>query len=138
MKYVLDTNALSALMKSHPRVIERLSEIDRADVAVPQPVLAEIAYGIERLPPSRRRDMLTQRFELLRAELPRVPWTDDVTDEFGRIKARLEKLGRRIEDLDAAVAAHAVANQATLVTANVRHMIRIANLSVDDWSRPLE
>ena len=138
MKYVLDTNAVSALMRSDERVIARLSEVDRADVAVPQPVLAEIAYGIERLPSSKRRAALEERFQLLRSELPRAPWTDDVTDEFGRIKARLEKLGRRLEDLDAAMAAHAVAHEATLITANVRHRIRIPNLAIEDWSRPLE
>ena len=138
MKYVLDTNAVSALMRSDERVIARLSEVDRADVAVPQPVLAEIAYGIERLRSSKRRAALEERFQLLRSELPRAPWTDDVSDEFGRIKARLEKLGRRVEDLGAAVAAHAVAHEATLITANVRHIIRIPNLAIEDWSRPLE
>ena len=138
MTYVLDTNAVSALMKSHPLVVARLSGVARADVAVPQPVLAEIAYGIERLPISRRRDVLQQRFDLLRSELPRAVWTDDVSDAFGKIKARLEKIGRRLEDLDAAVAAHAVAHGAILVTANIRHMGRIPNLSIEDWSAPPE
>lgn len=44
--YLLDTNAVSALMKGVPAVVDRLQTIPRADVAVPQPVLAEIAYGL--------------------------------------------------------------------------------------------
>jgi tRNA(fMet)-specific endonuclease VapC len=136
--YVLDTNAVSALMRSHPRVVARLSGVARAYVAVPQPVLAEIVYGIERLPVSRRREVLQQRFELLRSELPRAAWTDEVSDAFGRIKARLEKLGRRIEYLDAAVAAHALAHGAILVTANVRRMGRMTNLFIEDWSERSE
>ena len=38
---------------------------------------------------------------------------------------RLERTGKRIEDFDAAVAAHALATRAVLVTANVQHMVRI-------------
>jgi len=49
--YVLDTNAVSALMKGNPAVVERLAATEPAGVTVPQPVLAEIAFGIERLPP---------------------------------------------------------------------------------------
>jgi tRNA(fMet)-specific endonuclease VapC len=52
----------------------------------------------------------------------------------GRIKATLERRGTRIEDFDAAIAAHALALDATLVTANVDHMIRVPGLIVEDWS----
>jgi tRNA(fMet)-specific endonuclease VapC len=133
--YLLDTNAVSALMKGDPAVVARLRAVARADVALPQPVVAEIAYGIERLPRSRRREALANRFELIRGELGRSVWTDSVSERFASIKATLERRGERIEDFDAAVAAHALAESAVLVTANLRHMARIAGLSVDDWAR---
>ncbi|BCS30837.1 ribonuclease VapC [Luteitalea sp. TBR-22] len=135
MTYVLDTNAVSALMKGNPAVVERLVATAPADVAIPQPVLAEIAYGIERLPRSKRRAALQARFELVVGEVPRVEWTDDVSVAFGRIKATLERRGTRIEDFDAAIAAHAVARDATLVTANLTHMTRVPGLRVEDWGR---
>ena len=134
MIYVLDTNAVSALMKGSPSVVERLAATAPAEVGVPQPVLAEIAFGIERLPRSKRRASLQARFELISAELPRAEWTDAVSRMFGRIKATLERRGTRIEDFDAAVAAHAIALEATLVTANLDHMIRVPGLRVEDWS----
>ena len=134
MIYVLDTNAVSALMKGTAAVIERLAATAPADIAVPQPVLAEIAFGIERLPRSRRRAALQSRFDLISAELPRAEWTDAVSQMFGRIKATLDRLGTRIEDFDASIAAHALALDATLVTANVDHMIRVPGLRVADWS----
>ncbi len=132
--YVLDTNAVSALMKGTAAVVERLAATAPADVSVPQPVLAEIAFGIERLPRSKRRAALQSRFDLISAELPRAEWTDAVSQMFGRIKATLERRGTRIEDFDAAIAAHALALDATLVTANVDHMIRVPGLRVEDWS----
>ena len=135
MKYVLDTNAVSALMKGTAAVIERLAATAPADVALPQPVLAEIAFGIERLPRSRRRAALQSRFNLISAELPRAEWTDAVSQMFGRLKATLERRGTRIEDFDAAIAAHALALDATLVTANVDHRIRVLGLRVENWSQ---
>ena len=61
-------------------------------------------------------------------------WTDEVSQMFGRIKATLERRGTQTEDFDAAIAAHALALDATLVTANVNHMIRVPGLRVEDWS----
>jgi tRNA(fMet)-specific endonuclease VapC len=133
VKYVLDTNVVSALMQGRAEVIDRLAAVARSDVSVPQPVIAEIAYGIERLPPSRRRVALEERFDLLRSQLVRCPWTDEVSEAFGRIKAALEKRGQRIEDLDAAIAAHATATGATLVTANARQMARVPGLRIENW-----
>lgn len=135
MTYVLDTNAVSALMKGTPAVVERLAATAPAEVAVPQPVLAEIAFGIERLPRSKRRTSLQARFDLVSSELPRAEWTDAVSQAFGRIKAMLERRGARIEDFDAAIAAHALSLEATLVTANLNHMVRVPGLRVEDWSQ---
>ena len=134
MIYVLDTNAVSALMKGTAAVVERLAATAPADVAVPQPVLAEIAFGIERLPRSKRRTALQSRFDLISTELPRAEWTDAVSQMFGRIKATLERRGTRIEDFDVAIAAHALALDATLVTANLGHMLKVPGLLIEDWS----
>jgi tRNA(fMet)-specific endonuclease VapC len=136
VKLVLDTNAVSALMKGDPVFIERLKQRSKGDVSVPQPVLAEIAYGIERLPKSKKKQDLQERFDLVRSELARASWSDEVSESFGRIKAMLEKKGQRIEDFDAAIAAHALASGAVLVTANIDHMTRIPGLTVEDWSTP--
>jgi tRNA(fMet)-specific endonuclease VapC len=134
VRYVLDTNAVSALMKGDRASVARLQAASREDVAVPQPVLAEIAYGIERLPRSARRARLRRRYALIRDEIPRCPWTDAVSESFGTIKADLERRGERIEDFDVAIAAHAVAHGAVLVTANLGHMSRVAGLEVQDWA----
>ena len=136
MKYVLDTNAVSALMRGDPVLIERLKKHRKTDVTMPGPVLAEIAYGIERLPKSKRKESLRERYDLIRAEMGREPWTDAVSAHFGSIKAALEKRGERIEDFDAAIAAHALASGAVLVTANIGQMTRVPGLVVEDWAQP--
>ncbi len=72
----------------------------------------------------------------VRAELNRVDWSDAVSDAFGRTKAVLERRGDRVEDMDAAIAAHAAAHDATLLRANVDDMQRIPGVTIEDWSRP--
>ena len=137
MTYVLDTNTLSALMRGDAHVMAALARAGRENVRLPQPVLAEIEYGIERLPRSKRKDALRARFELLCSELGRAEWSDAVSAVFGSIKAALERKGTRIEDFDAAIAAHALARDAILVTANLDDMVRIPGLVVEDWSQPV-
>ncbi len=134
MKYILDTNAVSALMRGEEAVVSRLRDVDRGEVGVPRPVFAEIAYGIERSPRSARRLALEARFDLVRTELTRAPWTDAVSEQFGAVEAALERRGERIENFDAAIAAHALAERAMLVTSNLDHMARVPGLRIEDWA----
>ena len=133
MSWILDTNVVSALMRSDARTSGRLLALSPREVMVPQPVIAEIRYGLVRLPLSRRRTMLERRFGLLARSLRRAEWTDDVSHHFGTIKAGLERSGARIEDFDVAIAAHALAYGATLATGNLRHFAAVEGLKAESW-----
>jgi predicted nucleic acid-binding protein len=80
--------------------------------------------------------LLEERFGVIAETFERVEWTDAVSAAFGEIKALLERKGRPIEDFDVAIAAHAVVNTATLVSANVKHMAGVPNLLIEDWLSP--
>ncbi len=134
MTYLLDTDTFSALMKGNPAAAARLKSERPIDVRVPQPVIAEVEFGIQRLQPSQRRSRLEQQLAILGGTLLRAGWTDGVSEAFGRIKADLERRGQLIDDFDIAIAAHAVATGATLVSANTRHMSRIRSLAIEDWT----
>ena len=133
MRYVLDSNIVSALMRGDPGVIEQLSQLRRDEVLLPQAVLSEIRYGLERLPRSKRRLGLEREFERIAMTLPRSSWTDEVSDRFGALKARLDSKGTALEDFDLAIAAHALAENAVLVTANTRHFDRVPGLELRNW-----
>ena len=132
--FVLDTTALSALMKSEPGHVERLAATNPGNIVLPQPALAEVRYGLERLGRSRRRKMLADKLLLLLADIARAVWDERVSEQFGELKARLERQERRLEDFDLAIAAHALALEATLVTNNLKHFKRIAGLKLEDWT----
>jgi tRNA(fMet)-specific endonuclease VapC len=133
VKYILDTNTLSFLMKGDPDVAGELLSKPRTDVLVPQTVVAEIEYGLSRMSRSKKLDRLRQRFDSFMSELPRADWSDEVSRTFGQTKAALERKGMRLEDFDVAVAAHALALGATLVTDNTEHMKRIRGLDLENW-----
>lgn len=136
MKYVLDTSTLSLLMRGEPSVSRELTSRPRTAILVPQPAVAEIEYGLARLPPSKRKTSLRKRFDIFLDELQRADWDDDVSRAFGSIKADLERRGARIEDFDVALAAHALALDATLVSDNLDHFKRIKGLRLENWHSP--
>jgi tRNA(fMet)-specific endonuclease VapC len=118
LKYLLDTNTVSALMRGQERVAARVAKTPREDVAISQVTVAEIEFGLRYLPASKRRKVLEAQWAAIGSELIRLPWDDEVSRRFGERKARLERSGNRMSDFDLAIAVHAVAYGLTLVTAD--------------------
>lgn len=135
MKYLLDTNTVSELMRGNPNVVARIQECVREDVVIPQPVVAEIEFGLRLLPRGKRKNTLSQRWSVLGDELIRVGWTDAVSDSFAAVKSQLHRRGELVEDFDIAIAAHALAWDLCLVSRNKRHMARVKGLTLEDWTQ---
>lgn len=134
MKYLLDTNIVSILIHGNRIVTDALIACPRGQVVIPQPVIAEIEFGIALLSRSKRRDELAERWSWFSGQLLRVPWTDSVSAQFAVTKAHLRKAGRIVEDFDIAIAAHALALNLILVTNNTRHFEAIKGLRIVDWT----
>jgi tRNA(fMet)-specific endonuclease VapC len=131
LRYLLDTNTVSALMRGERHVATRVAGTPREDVAICQVTAAEIEFGLRYLPASRRRRALEAQWSAIGGELIRLPWSDEVSRRFGERKARLEKAGRRMSDFDLAIGVHALAYGLTLVTAD-RAFERL-KLSRENW-----
>ncbi len=121
-------------MRAEPAPSSRLLGERPADVLLPQPAVAELRYGLARLPTSRRKRELERRFLTLLAAVARVEWNDEVSRAFGALEAELEGRGAPVDDFDLAIAAHAIAHDAVVVTWNMRHFVRITSLRVEDWA----
>jgi len=71
MIFLLDTNAFSDLMRKHSKLDARMSSLSPADrVVICTVVRGEICYGIEQLPPSKRRQDLEGQAGPLFAVIP--------------------------------------------------------------------
>ena len=131
-KYLLDTNILSYFIRAHHAGLKArvVQAIGREQALVSAVVRAEIRFGQSRMAPDDKR---RRAIDLLLDQLPTLPWTVAVADTYGPLKTRLQKLGQPIGELDTQIAAHALAENLTLVTHNTRHFERIAGLKLEDW-----
>ncbi len=135
MSIVLDTSAVSLLMQRSTAALRRLSQHPPGEVILTSPVAAEVHFGLCRLPEaSRRRLLLEAEYGRLRSLVRWHDWNEAAAEEFGRQKARLERSGQPLEDMDVAIGSIAIRLGATLATCNARHMARLDGLAIEDWS----
>lgn len=128
--YLLDTNILSDLIR-HPQgaVADRIAEVGEANVATSIVVAAELRFG------ARKRDSakLTAQVEAILSVLPVLALEAPADAAYARLRASLESRGQTIGGNDMLIAAHAIALDRTLVTANLREFGRIAELKAVNW-----
>jgi predicted nucleic acid-binding protein len=116
---VLDTNVVSEAMKlaPAPRVMAWLGAQALQDLATTAINLAEIHYGLRRLPAGRRRDDLRARFDTFMAHGfgDRIlPFDASAADAYAEIVT-----ARQIEAFDAMIAAVARVRGAMVATRDV-------------------
>ena len=139
MSFLLDTNVVSEWMKPQPNpgVIAWLADADEDRIFLSVITLTELRYGIERMAPSRRRQRLDQ---WLQEELPmrfegRVLSVDPaVAAACGKIVARSEAMGCRLEAMDAFIAATAEVHRLRVVTRNASDFQPILKGVLNPWS----
>jgi tRNA(fMet)-specific endonuclease VapC len=133
MRYLLDTNVLSQLMRDpHGDVAQRVGEHTEADVFTSIIVACELRYGARK----KNSAALTQRVEQLLASLEVAALAPGVDEVYASIRTDLESRGLPIGANDVLIAAHALAESATLVTDNPEEFCRVPGLVVENWQRP--
>ena len=91
--------------------------------------VAELYYGAENSDNPRRTMRETEEFvSLFRI----VPFSKSL-HSFGREKAYLTSIGRKIENFDMAIGAIAIQNKMVMVTDNVDHLGRIRGIEIENW-----
>ena len=131
-RYLLDTNILSNLIHNPKgRVAERLAKTDQGAACTSIIVAAELRFGaVKRGSPrlSTRVKELLDTLDVVGFEVPA-----DVV--YAELRAGLERRGGPIGGNDLLIAAHALALDLTLVTANEREFSRVPDLRIENWLR---
>jgi tRNA(fMet)-specific endonuclease VapC len=135
VNYLLDTNAVVALLRNKPVAVrERYRQAEKAGdyLAVSSVVLFELWYGVEK---SGRVQENTERLRvLLSGDLDLLDFDDEDAQTAGRIRAALEKAGTPIGAYDLLIAGQALRRGLTVVTANTSEFRRVTGLSWEDWT----
>jgi hypothetical protein len=121
---VLDTNVLSELMRPNPSplVIAWMQEQRGSQTTVTAITQAEIFYGVELLPPGRRRNHLLREAESMFAEDLGgrfLPFDNEAARLCAKIAAGRRAIGKPISVPDAQIAAIVLAHRAVLASRNV-------------------
>lgn len=84
MRYLLDTNILSALMREPSgSVVDHIQEVGTDAVVTNVIVVAEVEYGIER----KRSERLRAQFDMIRPSLLVLPLEEPVDLHYARLRA---------------------------------------------------
>lgn len=136
--HLLDTDTLTHLHAGHPRVTAHLRTSDDPLVGTTIITKSELLRGrIEFLLKAatgsgvlRAQQWFTRTEELL-AQMMAVPFDESAAEQFDRLRAN--RSYRKVGHADLLIASIVLANQATLVTHNLRHFRQIHSLSVVNW-----
>jgi tRNA(fMet)-specific endonuclease VapC len=128
MRFLLDTNAVIAMLKGNTGFRDRLLAHLPHEFGISSIVMHELLYGAYK---SANMEANLARIEGLRFEI----LDFDLEDArcAGELRASLAKAGAPIGPLDVLIAGQALARSLTVVTHNRREFDRVSGLSVEDW-----
>jgi tRNA(fMet)-specific endonuclease VapC len=130
MRYLLDTNAVIALLKSSTSPIAvQARKHDPREIVLSSIVTHELYFGAfkSRFPEANRARLDALRFEVL-------PFDKEDSIAAGKVRADLGMSGTPIGPFDVLIAGQALCRGLTLVTANTREFVQVQGLTVEDWS----
>lgn len=135
MRYMLDTNILIYLIKNKPpAVAERVNALPSgAELFMSFFTYAELLMGAER---SIRKPETLRRLDILtRTVPPRYAVGRSICEHYAAQFTRLRAAGTPIGANDLWIASHALADDCTLVTNNMREFARVAGLKLENWAQ---
>lgn len=130
MNRLLDTDTCIGVLRQRPGMVQRLSQLPPADVAVSMVTVYELFCGVEKAQDPARERQKVERFLSVIAELP----LDRMSAQSAaRIRAHLERQGKPIGPYDLLIAGQALATGFTLVTNNTSEFQRVPGLKFESW-----
>jgi predicted nucleic acid-binding protein len=135
---ILDTDVISALMRETPdrQIVAWLDAQPRTSVWSTSVTVMEIQFGLQVMPPGKRRSALENAFEILLSDkIGRriASYDSDAAYLTAELMAARQKKGRRVELSDSMIAGIALARHATLATRNVSHFEGLAIPLINPW-----
>jgi predicted nucleic acid-binding protein len=134
---VLDTNVVSELMRRAPAdaVLAWVGRQEPAAVCTTAVTVAEVKYGIARLPSGRRKTQLeAATAEVFEAFADRVlPFDVAAADLYAQLVVERERAGTPITGVDAQIAAICRQHGAVLATPNTADFVGLGLSLTDPW-----
>jgi toxin FitB len=134
---ILDTNVVSELMRPEPApgIASWVRARDRRELRTTTITLAEVRYGIARLPDGRRKQaLLGAADEVFSAFADQIlPFDTAAAEHYAVIASSRERAGKPIAGFDALIAAVCRSQGAVLATRNVSDFDGTGIELIDPW-----
>jgi predicted nucleic acid-binding protein len=134
---VVDTNVVSELMRPAPdvAVVTWVRQQSRGSLATTAITVAEIRFGLARLPEGRRATQLRWLADDVLAAFPAQVLAFDAAAAaaYGAIAAARERAGHPIDALDGQIAAICRSHGAPLATRNTKDFVQTGVELIDPW-----
>ena len=134
---LLDTNVVSEPMRPRPseKVLDWLVEHD-AELTLPSVVIAEVAFGIEKIRPEQRAARLAEGLDEWRVRFSdRIfSFTEEAALAYGELMGRAARNGRTLKVQDGMIAAIGRIHRATIATRNIQDFEGLGVDLVDPWN----
>jgi len=129
-RYMLDTNILSELVRQpQGKIAQRIAEVGEEAVCTSIIVASELRFGAAK----RNSAKLAEQVEAILGAIDVRPFEAPADLEYARLRHHLEQAGTPIGPNDMLIAAHALATESILVTANKNEFSRVPGLTVENW-----
>nr|WP_276582643.1 PIN domain-containing protein [Enterobacter bugandensis] len=129
---MLDTNICSFIMREQPEAV--LKRLEQAVLRNQRIVVSAITWAEITLAARAAGPATQQLAEAFSTRLDAIlPWDRTAVDATTEIKVALRLAGTPIGPNDTAIAGHAIAAGAVLVTNNTREFDRVPGLVLEDW-----
>jgi tRNA(fMet)-specific endonuclease VapC len=134
LKYLLDTNIISELMRPapNPRIAKKIN-LCKEEIATASIVVHELLYGGLRLPESKKRKAFLDYINDSALNLPIFSYDHRAAHCHAIERARLSKIGKTLAFADGQIASIAFSNDLILVTNNVADFQYFKNLKIENW-----
>lgn len=99
-------------------------------LAISSITYAELAYGVQK---SQQRVMNRAALEHFCVRIELLPYSAEAAEQYGLIRSDLEARAQVIGPNDLHIAAHAKAENLTLVTKNLKEFERVDGLRLENW-----
>ena len=130
LRYLLDTYVLSALVRDpQGPVASRIAAVGESAICTSIVVAAELRFGAEKSGSTK----LSDRVDAILSALEVLPLEAPVDRHYATLRRALGRRGKPIGPNDMLIAAHALCQGLTVVTANVGEFSRVPGLSVENW-----
>lgn len=135
MRYLLDTNVLSEAVKTDPdESVMRKFERNQEEMVTAAPVWHELQFGCQRLPRSRKKEVIALFLnDIVRRTMVILPYDDRAAELHARERARLSSKGITPAFVDGQIAAIAKVNGLILVTRNIDDFKKFSGLELENW-----